>query len=1134
MTSVTRVTSVLTCVPFVVAALCAAADQISAQDWKAHGVPLFVSASHPSGHQGFVRVINRSDESGEVLIDAVDDTGVPYGPVTLRIGAGETVHFNSGDLEDGNAEKGLSGGIDTGEGDWRLRLRSQLDLEVLAYNRTGDGLLAPLHDLVSSAVVRRPSTGEEAMGRRVAIFNPASNVNQVSRLRIANRGEEMAAVTIEGIDDDGASPGTAVELEVPAGASRTVTSEELESGEGEGLAGMLDDGRGKWRLVVTADQPVEVMSLLTSPTGHLTNLSTEPEAGEEGAAAEHEVPLFAAAANANSYQGFVRIINRSGEAGGVSVKAFDDAGMAYDPVTLDIEANETVHFNSGDLEEGNADKGLLEGIGEGMGDWRLRLSSDLDLEVLAYNRTHDGLLTTLHDVTPHTDVVRPGGEMVEEHYVAIFNPASNENQVSRLRVINPGEEAASVVIEGIDDAGVAPGDGVQLAVPAGASRTLTSQSLESGQWDAGVDANGSLGDGKGKWRLAVTSGQAIQVMSLLSSPTGHLVNLSTAAPGGVAVPPPVVDARAAIEVTGRSTASVGTPVALSVRNAGMSEAAIERYEWVFSDGQRERGEEVSVRFAEAGVVDVTVSAMSGTDVVAQATWAVAVFDADAGANPGFEGIPALFGDVDGDGRFGREDLELAELAVAGERALESEALDAADLDLSGGLGERDVELMRQALDGGAALPSALLEEDAYPGGVVAMVSPALQDPDTDIGVFVDGVPSPQVMRAILGYATFEVPPSLTGEDTVVEAVVEVDGVVVERLLLLLKPAVMPTASAKEDVLTFLEELADLAAGQEAAGAAFLAQNGGLSADDTAIVLGAAKAAAEQLQSVRAELEVLLNGKGGAELATFIQSALHANGLAEFRKSVRTMPSKAARSAPARNTVDPSVSAVCDKYVPAMCALQDARDVLSLGSKVATGLCTVAGLASVPALVPSLGSVAPVVAFITKWCVPVAVALELVNVHDHPCRPDNPRRAAKLGYRRPERGEDRHDYGRGDVHRSRGPVRAARCRTSSGELDGKIVKAITMLLLKRSKRLALVRKILKKLKLSDSEPLVLTAVETAVAFALTRGGLDGAFEKAFGAVCAYIGADKAGEERVAGLQADAGLFNLVRHRRTVPC
>ena len=1106
----------------VVAALCVAASPVRAQEWKAHGVPLFVSASHPSGHQGFVRVINRSDTAGEVIIDAVDDTGVPSGPVTLRIGAGETVHFNSGDLEEGNAGKGLSPGIGAGDGDWRLRLRSQLDLDVLAYNRTGDGLLAPLHDLVPGAVVRSPGTGEESMGHRAAIFNPAKNVNQVSRLRIINRGEENATVTIEGIDDDGASPGTAVELEVPEGASRMVTSQELESGQGEGFAGMLDTGKGKWQLVVTSDQPIEVMSLLSSPTGHLTNLSTAPEVEPGGGVTEHDVPLFAAVANPNWYQGFVRIINRSGEAGTVSVEAFDDDGMDYGPATLDIEANQTLHFNSGDLEGGNPGKGLTEGIGEGIGDWRLTLRSDLDVEVLAYNRTDDGLLTTLHDVVPYTEVVRPGGQEVQGHDVAIFNPGSNVNQASRLRIINPGDDAAVVTIEGIDDAGASPGPGVKLTVPARTSRTVTAPALESGEWAAGIDGSGQLGDGTGKWRLAVTSEQAIEVMSLMATPTGHLVNLSTAAPDGVPVPMPVVSASAAIEVTGKSTASTGTPVVLSVKSIGTSDVAIERYQWVFSDGQRERGEEVSVSFAEAGVHEVTVSAMSGTDEVAQATAAVAVFDADTGANPGFDGIPALFGDVDQDGKFGRGDLVLAEQGVAGERELEVEAVEAGDLDLSGALDERDVALMRQALDDGAALPSAILDEFAYPGGVVAMVSPALQDPDADIEVSVGGVGSPEVMRAILGYATFVVPASLAGQDAEVEVVVESGGVVAERLQLLLKPRVAPAVSAKEDVLAFLDELAEVVAGQQQAGADFIAQNGGLSANERAIVLGAADAAAEQIEEAADDLEALLDAEGGEELATILQAALYANGLAEFRESIR-MPAKGAgTSAGAGGQVARSAADVCAIYVPAVCAIKDARGVLSQGSTVVTGMCTAAGLASATALVASLGAAAPVLAFVSTVCVPLTVAMNLADVITGFVA------QMRLGMR---------------LHSNKTVLRENESATITAavtfiglhdlctdavsgvadKVDGTIVATITRLLLKKSKSLTIVQKVLKKLKLSDS--LVLAAIEKSVSTALMRAGLDRVFKKATDSICKYLRFDPARPLIAPSLRADGLYFNL---------
>ena len=46
---------------------------------------------------------------------------------------------------------------------------------------------------------------------------------------------------------------------------------------------MLGDGAGKWQLKVTADQPIAVMSLMSTPTGHLSNLSA-PKADYAGPA----------------------------------------------------------------------------------------------------------------------------------------------------------------------------------------------------------------------------------------------------------------------------------------------------------------------------------------------------------------------------------------------------------------------------------------------------------------------------------------------------------------------------------------------------------------------------------------------------------------------------------------------------------------------------------------------------------------------------------------------------------------------------------------------------------------------------------------------------------------------------------
>ncbi len=459
--------------------------------------------------QGFLRVINQTAESGEVRVGVGDSTGRHYGPLTLSIDASQTVHFNSEDLESGNAEKGLSDGVGAGEGDWRLELASDLDIDVSSYMRTMDGFLTAMHDVV-------PSEGNT---HHVATFNPASNRNQVSKLLILNRSDEQAEVFISGVDDQGNSPGSAVKATIPPGTTRTITSEQLESGS-TGLEGSLGDGQGKWRLSVESDRAITMMNLLESPTGHLTNLSTVPRKGF----AEYFVPFVPTAA-ASDLQGFVRVTNYSILDAEVLIAAYDGEGRRYGPVALLVGANETAHFNSNDLEWGNAEKGLPVGVGSGEGDWRLELTSNGRIEVLSYIRTADGFLTAMHDLVPGYGY---------DHRVGIFNPGQNRNQVSHLRLVNWGDQAANVTIRGVDDSGQPSLDSVQTSIPARASRTFSATDLESG----GPGLTGALGTGTGKWQLNLHSDVRIGAMSLLRNPTGHLTNLSTV-PGLASTPPPV-------------------------------------------------------------------------------------------------------------------------------------------------------------------------------------------------------------------------------------------------------------------------------------------------------------------------------------------------------------------------------------------------------------------------------------------------------------------------------------------------------------------------------------------------------------------------------------------------------------------
>ncbi|MCY4562868.1 MAG: hypothetical protein OXE40_00125 [Gammaproteobacteria bacterium] len=479
-------------------------------DSRLRSIPFLPASGNEFGRDGFVRVINHADSGGEVRIDAFDDEGMAYGPLTLAVSDKATVNFNTRDLEAGNPAKGLTGSTGRGQGDWRLDLASTLDIEVLAYVRTPDGFLTAMHDALPVVEGRH----------RARVFNPGENANQVSLLRVVNPEGEVATVLVEGVDDRGGSPGPGVAISVPPGASPSFTAEELESGSAPGLSGSLGDGVGKWRLDVHSDTPVTTMGLLSNPTGHLTNLSTAPRGTN---ARMHLLPLFPAASDSMGREGFVRLINPGEAEATIRIVASDDTERTYETVSLTVGANEAVHFNSSDLETGNSAKGLVGSTGAGEGDWRLAISSDADIDVLSYVRTPDGFLTAMHDLAPNSG---------RRHRIPTFNPGSNADRQSLLRVINSGSRETTVTLKGVDDTGRSSTGSIVMRVLPGTATTLAASELESG----GDGFDGALGDGAGKWQLTVTSDHPVSVMSLLSNATGHLTNLSTA-PGRDAGPP---------------------------------------------------------------------------------------------------------------------------------------------------------------------------------------------------------------------------------------------------------------------------------------------------------------------------------------------------------------------------------------------------------------------------------------------------------------------------------------------------------------------------------------------------------------------------------------------------------------------
>ena len=227
----------------------------------------FANSALTTAQQTFIRLVNRGGEEGVVNISAVDDAGnaAPGGAISVTLGALQSLQLNAADLENGNAAKGLFSGLGQGQGRWRLNISSSLDLHVMNMIRTPDGFVTNLS---------KSAPGISNNLRNAFIFNPASNQNQRSYLRIVNTSAVDGTVSIVGFDDSGVSSGT-VTYAITSGAALETPSLQLENGDANsGQTGALGDGTGKWRLSVSADVEIQVMSLLSTPNGFLTNLSS--------------------------------------------------------------------------------------------------------------------------------------------------------------------------------------------------------------------------------------------------------------------------------------------------------------------------------------------------------------------------------------------------------------------------------------------------------------------------------------------------------------------------------------------------------------------------------------------------------------------------------------------------------------------------------------------------------------------------------------------------------------------------------------------------------------------------------------------------------------------------------------------
>ena len=212
----------------------------------------------------------------------------------------------------------------------------------------------------------------------------------------------------------------------------------------------------------------------------------------------------------DSFKGVLRFINHSKGTHDVSIVGIDDEGTEYGPASFVLGSQATKLVYAGELEDGSDD--IEEGLGRGIGSWRLEISTSGDVEVTAYFEAQDGLLESLQATVQ--------GENGCWRIPTFYSPDNFVTSI--LRLSNTGPETANVKISGRDDRGSISASNLEITIPPGVSESLTAEDLEDGT----DDFTGSLGNGSGNWQLAVESDQLITVMNLIES-SRYMSNVSS-------------------------------------------------------------------------------------------------------------------------------------------------------------------------------------------------------------------------------------------------------------------------------------------------------------------------------------------------------------------------------------------------------------------------------------------------------------------------------------------------------------------------------------------------------------------------------------------------------------------------------
>ena len=154
---------------------------------------------------------------------------------------------------------------------------------------------------------------------------------------------------------------------------------------------MFGDGTGKWRVKITSNRLLHVMSILQTGDGKITNaMATVPVIDDT-----HHIPIGVGSANAFQ-DSFIRFVNLADSSGTVTIEGVTEGGVRNgSQAVLSLGPKQSQQLTVDDLEFGNPDKGLTGSIGATEETWRLEATPSSTLRVMNMMRTPDGFLTDL-------------------------------------------------------------------------------------------------------------------------------------------------------------------------------------------------------------------------------------------------------------------------------------------------------------------------------------------------------------------------------------------------------------------------------------------------------------------------------------------------------------------------------------------------------------------------------------------------------------------------------------------------------------------------------------------------------------------------------------------------------------------